>query len=186
MLAALAGCRPEIGDRCRVSTDCSTQNDRVCDVSQPDGYCTQLNCQGNACPNEAACVLFNSAIPGCGFDDRSGPFGSRIARSYCSAKCDSNGDCRDGYVCADPRSYPWSAVILDNNQNKRTCLPIPLEGRTPGPDAGPEAQVCGPATLVDAGTIEASAPNIQEAGSAPPLFPDAGSEGLADAQADGG
>lgn len=183
LLAGVAACTPEIGDSCRVSTDCSVRGDRLCDTSQHEGYCTQLNCGGNGCADEASCVLFGSALPGCGFDDRSGPGGSRVARSFCMAKCESNGDCRPGYVCADPRSYPWNAVILDDNQSKRSCLSIPKEGQDAAA-AGPlasiaPAPVCNAAT-VDAGQIEASAPSI-DGGGPPPLFPDAGSPAPGDA-----
>jgi len=177
-VAAAVACTPSIGDQCQVSTDCSVRGDRLCDVSQPGGYCTQLNCGGNACADEAACVLFNSAVPGCGYNDRSGPFGSRVARSFCMAACTSNGDCRAGYVCADPRTYPWNAVVLDNVQNKRACLPIPLEGQDAG-SAAPTATalVCGP-SAPDAGAIDAAPPVIQDGG-VPPLFAptDAGSGG---------
>jgi hypothetical protein len=176
-LAAVAACTPKIGDSCNISTDCSSQGDRLCDTSQPSGYCTQLNCAQNSCPDEASCVLFGSAIPGCGFDDRSGPGGSRVARSFCMAQCDSNSDCRPGYVCADPKAPPWNATILDDNQIKRSCLPAPV------PDAAPvipsNAPVC-QATTADAGRIEASAPNVDAATTVPPFYPPR------DASADGG
>ena len=185
LLAAIAACTPEIGDKCQVSTDCSVRGDRLCDVSQPGGYCTQLNCRGNGCADEASCVLFNSAVPGCGYDDRSGPFGSRVARSFCMAQCESNGDCRDGYACVDPRTAPWNAVILDDNQNKRSCLPTPLEGLDGGATSTPaERSVC-EAPVFDAGPIEAAAPSVQPYDAATPLFPtDAGTP--ADAATDGG
>ncbi len=178
-LAISQACSPAIGDKCIVSTDCSVQGDRLCDTSQPDGYCTQLNCRGNDCADEAACVLFNSAVPGCNYDDRTGGYGSRIARSFCMAECKDNTDCRPDYVCADPRSAPWNAVILDNSQSRRGCLPQPLPF-----DAGDgvtsfsvESPVCQASAPLDAAApIEASAPGISEAGSAnaPPLFTDAG------------
>ncbi len=184
LFAAAVSCTPEIGAKCQVSTDCSIRGDRLCDTSQPGGYCTQLNCQGNGCADEATCVLFNSALPGCGFDDRSGPFGSRVARSFCMAQCESNGDCRDGYVCADPRTFPWNAVILDDNQNKRTCLAVPLEGQDGGAAGpAPPAPVCGP-VAPPMTPIDAAAPSIQEAGATSPLFPDAGTQ--PDAATDGG
>ncbi len=184
LLAGIAACTPEIGDKCQVSTDCSVRGDRLCDTSQPGGYCTQLNCGANNCADEAACVLFGSALPGCGFDDRSGPYGSRVARSFCMAQCESNSDCRDGYICADPRSTPWNAVILDDNQNKRGCLPAAREGQDAGA-AGSEtsAPVCGP-LAPPMSPIDAAPPSIQEAGAAPPLFPDGGTQG--DAANDGG
>jgi hypothetical protein len=171
-LLAAAACSPQIGDKCQVSTDCSIRGDRLCDTSQPLGYCTQLNCQNSTCADEASCVLFNSAVPGCGYDDRSGPFGSRVARSFCMAKCSSNGDCRDGYVCGDPRQNPWNAVILDDDQNKRGCLPVPAEGQDGGSAAAPAAApVCGPAappmSMIDAGPARLHDAGVEP----PPLFP---------------
>lgn len=175
-LASLVGCTPEIGDKCRISTDCSIQGDRLCDLSQPDGYCTQLNCQRNSCADEASCVLFGAALPGCGFDDRSGPFGSRVARSFCMAKCESNSDCRKGYVCADPRTPPWSALILDDDQGKRSCLTAPLSDLDGGaPSTDDRASVCSAVAPPESvSRIDASAPAIQDGGSVPPLFPDEG------------
>src|SRR4051812_12230223 len=127
-VAAIAlACSPNIGDKCSISTDCSSQGDRLCDTSQPNGYCTQLNCIGNKCADESMCILFNAATPGCTYTDRSGPAASRIARSFCMAECTKSSDCREHYVCADPRTAPWSAVILDDNQGRKSCLPIPLE-----------------------------------------------------------
>lgn len=179
--AALVACTPSIGDKCQVSTDCSVRGDRLCDISQPGGYCTQLNCQGQSCADEGACVLFGSAIPGCGYDDRSGPFGSRVARSFCMAWCQSNSDCRDGYICADPRGYPWNAVILDDNQEKRVCLATPLEGQDAAAAApvSKEANVCGP-VAPPVSSIDAGPPRIFDSGGVQPtpLFPkDAGADG---------
>lgn len=208
LLAGLMACSPELGDRCAVSTDCSVRGDRLCDLSQPGGYCTQLNCRAGSCADEGSCVLFGSAIPGCGFDDRAGPFGSRVGRSFCMAQCESDSDCRGEYVCADPRTAPWNAVILDDNQIKRSCLPRPFAvdagdagdaGAIPDPfvlDSGvaPDAAivvtdasanaplVCGPAP--PAAPIDASPPSIQEAGAKPPpLFPRDAGDGGSDAGA---
>lgn len=180
--ALLGGCTPEIGDRCVLSTDCSTRGDRLCDTSQPQGYCTQFNCAKNSCPNDGACLLFNASVPGCGYDDRAGNYGSRVARSFCVATCDTNEDCRSGYVCTDPRLAPWSALIQDDNQGKRTCMvaTIPLDGGadastvivSSAPPGGP--LVCR-AVAPDVATIEAGAASIGEAGVMPPLVsPDAG------------
>lgn len=181
---AVAGaCTPKIGDKCTVSTDCSVQGDRLCDTSQPDGYCTELNCRGNDCFDDAVCVLFGSALPGCLYDDRAGNQGSRIARSFCAKFCDSTSDCRSGYLCANPRNYPWNAVVLDDNQGKKTCLPIPLEGQV-APEAGAvdggvtfsqESAICQSFAPADASApIDAAPASISEAGSAnaPPLFPE--------------
>ena len=161
---ALSACTPSIGDKCVLSTDCSTRGDRLCDTSQPDGYCTQFNCARNACPDNAACVLFNAAIQGCGYDDRSGGYGSRVARAFCIASCGQDSDCRPGYICADPRSAPWGGFVQDDVQDRRTCLVVPA-GYDPdgGSDAAlasvAPAAVCGPVgPKVPA--IDASAPRI--------------------------
>ncbi len=120
LLAALSwGCQPVIGDRCALATDCSTRGDRQCDTSQPGGYCTVPNCRGNGCPDKAACVLYSGRVPGCAYDDRSL---ARTAHAFCSASCESKEDCRAGYVCADPTLPPWNGIVLDDLQNRRTCL----------------------------------------------------------------
>ncbi len=155
-------CTPSIGDKCVLSTDCSPRGDRLCDTSQPDGYCTIFNCQGDSCPDKAACVLFNAAIPGCGYDDRAGAGGSRAGRSFCIARCFSDSDCRGDYVCADPRRQPWGALILDDDQTQKTCLVRP-DGWDPN-DASAVASVspapiCKPSNP-DPGAIEAGPPHV--------------------------
>src|SRR5436190_23330379 len=60
-LLALAGAGDaEIGDDCSLSSDCSPQGDRICDVSSPGGYCTIIGCDFDTCPGEAVCVRFFS------------------------------------------------------------------------------------------------------------------------------
>lgn len=164
---ALSACKPEIGDKCMLSTDCSTRGDRLCDTSQPEGYCTLFNCRGNGCPDKGACALFGGAIPGCGYSDRTGPGGARTARSFCVAGCTSNADCRDGYVCVDPRRPPWGAIILDDDQSTLTCLVKPFGWDEDAGTAEPltNAPICGPVTP-DVPVIDASAPPRRDAGPA--------------------
>ncbi len=181
LVAFAAGCTPSIGDKCALSTDCSPQGDRLCDTSQPDGYCTVFNCSGDSCPDKAACVLFNASVPGCGYNDRSGGGGSRVARSFCNARCFSQSDCRGGYICVDPRKPPWSASILDDDQTQLVCLVVP-PGYDPDAAAPPvsTAPVCGP-TGPDVPPIEAGAPHVVgDAG-----IGDAGADAPADAPNDG-
>ncbi len=87
-LVAFTGCAPQIGDDCTSSVDCSVNGDRVCDLSQPGGYCTVANCEEGTCPEEPVCVEFR-------FEP------ARSAESWCMAPCESDGDCResDGYAC---------------------------------------------------------------------------------------
>jgi hypothetical protein len=189
--AAASGCTPVIGDKCVLSTDCSTRGDRLCDTSQPDGYCTQFNCTTNSCPDHAACVLFNAAVPGCGYDDHSGNYGARTARAFCVGSCGRDSDCRAGYVCASPSDPPWNGMIRDDDQSKRTCLVAP-EGY--GVDGGAEAGalvsrapplVCAP-TAPDVPAIEAGAPSVSTSPTAlPPLVVDAGAPDASDG-GDGG
>ena len=177
-----------------LSTDCSTRGDRLCDTSQPDGYCTQFNCSKNSCPDDAACVLFNAGIQGCGYDDRAGGYGSRVARAFCAASCGRDSDCRAGYICADPRNAPFNGLIQDDVQDKRTCMVIPADY---DPDAGlpkaplasvSPAPVCG-AVGPKVDPIDASAPRLADDASV--VTPDAGDAGVSDAgdagdAADGG
>ncbi len=145
-LSLLAGCAPKIGDACTQSTDCSTQGNRVCDTAEIGGYCTIFDCARNSCPDMASCVVFNVSVPGCAYNDYQAP--ERTGRSLCMARCESDSDCRGGYECVDPRLPPYSAVILDDTQQK-VCVEsqpvsiidggvIPVNASLPDYDA----QVC--------------------------------------------
>ncbi|MBI4950771.1 MAG: hypothetical protein HY908_01950 [Myxococcales bacterium] len=143
------GCQPKIGDECGSATDCSAMGDRMCDVTQPGGYCTLFNCEPGTCPAESACVLFQSELdPSCGaLDDmRMG----RFARTFCMRVCTAASDCRDGYQCVTPRDAQARVVDkstdTDDPQDTQVCL---VAGSPPqGTSAG--AGVCGPA---DGGTL---------------------------------
>ena len=126
--------------------------------------------------------MYNASIPGCGFNDRNGAWGARTARSSCSARCGSNSDCRNGYICADARTPPWNALILDDDQVQFTCLVIPPDVV----DAGTEGSgaVCS-STGPDVPPIEAGAAQVNDAG-VPSLFPDAGDASDDAGDADGG
>jgi hypothetical protein len=107
-VASSVGCTPNIGDKCTLSTDCSQTGDRLCDTTEPGGYCTVFNCQPDTCPN-SICVAFDSTLdPSCG-----GVVGGqwpRFQRSFCMAQCGSNGDCREQYECVD-LSNPANATL---------------------------------------------------------------------------
>ncbi len=103
------GCKPQIGDSCKLSTDCSVTGDRLCDTSQPDGYCTIFNCEPDSCPGSSTCVEFH-------------PKSDRFVRRFCLATCGSPGDCRSGYVCIDPSKR--DAHIIDSaSAYGNVCLP---------------------------------------------------------------
>jgi hypothetical protein len=136
--SALAGCTPSIGDKCVLNTDCSLRGDRVCDTSQPNGYCTVIGCAPDSCPDKAACVMFHASLPGCPYDDYHAP--PRTGRTFCMARCASDSDCRqgDGYICRSPGEAPWRAVIVDDDQTQRVCIqaPNPMSMATAAPEAG--------------------------------------------------
>ncbi len=130
---AILGCQPSIGDHCLQSTDCSTTGARLCDTSQPNGYCTIFNCQANRCPSGSGCIATNAAALGCDYDDRHAP--SRFSRQLCLKVCTHDTDCREteGYACIAPEQY--GLLIYDNDQTERFCLPATtytaVEGGTP-------------------------------------------------------
>jgi hypothetical protein len=124
---ATGGCTPKVGDACETNLDCSTLGDRLCDTTQPGGYCTVFNCEAGACPDEAACVAFNMQLdPACQSldDSRSGRFGT----TFCMFVCEEASDCRDGYECAAPASrYALQIDTTDDKsalRNDRICLPL--------------------------------------------------------------
>lgn len=84
--AAAQGCAPEIGDSCSISTDCSSNADRICDTAQPGGYCTIQGCDPDGCPDNAVCVEW-----------RFSP--SRTTVTYCMQKCGGSSCGRSGYEC---------------------------------------------------------------------------------------
>lgn len=122
LFLALLGCQPEIGDECQSSTDCAAGGDRLCDITQPGGYCTIFNCEPGTCPEEATCVLFSadrSTVAGC--EDAYGT--SPFQRSFCMASCESESDCRSGYSCIDvgAADNPWGAIVIDRGPS-RVCI----------------------------------------------------------------
>jgi len=127
LMALAAGCKPKVGDDCRLSTDCSAAADRLCDITAPGGYCTVYNCEPNTCPvDESLCVEFGgqrSPVSKC--LDKQSP--SPYARAFCMATCDTDSDCRAGYSCEDlsKDTNPWAAVLIDRDRGHRACV-VPI------------------------------------------------------------
>jgi len=118
----LAGCQPGIGDECETSVDCSSSGDRLCDITQPGGYCTIFNCEPGDCPEDSVCVLFSanrSSVAGCQDPEGASPF----QRSFCVKTCGSDDDCRSDYACEDldAPNNPWGAALIDRG-NGRVCV----------------------------------------------------------------
>jgi hypothetical protein len=140
VLPVLGACQPKIGDDCNVSSDCGS-GARVCDVTQPSGYCTIYNCEPGSCPSESICVAFHvfaSVTPGC--EDPQGS--SRLARSFCMRRCTGRSDCRGAYACVDVNTAnnPWSATVLEEGkQDGRVCI-VPYAG--PALSSDVDTEVC--------------------------------------------
>ncbi|MBI4705718.1 MAG: hypothetical protein HY744_31890 [Deltaproteobacteria bacterium] len=165
-----AGCSAEIGDECTSALDCSTLGERLCDSTQPGGYCTIFNCEPDTCPEEAACVAFQGEIdPACRQAD-DGKW-ARFGRTFCMRVCEEQDDCRSGYECVRPADR-FARVLdqetdTDDPQETRVCL---VAG------AVPEL----PAEIPDACYPNAEIPDLV------PYQPDGGAAGEAGAGGAGG
>ncbi len=84
----LSACQADIGDSCTNSSDCSVSGDRVCDRTQPGGYCTIQGCDPDTCPGRSLCVEWRF-VPG------------RLSERFCMAPCQGEGSCRDNYDCVN-------------------------------------------------------------------------------------
>lgn len=142
---ALGACAPKIGDACTTSSDCSTAGDRLCDPTEPGGYCTIFNCEPDSCPSDSVCIAFQ-AKPSLASACADPQEASRFRRTFCMARCSSNGDCRSGYECADLNDAdhpgapnPWGAIVADTGRGNKACV-VPFSGEPVNSDAG--AQVC--------------------------------------------
>ena len=111
------GCAPKLGDGCTTRADCSVNNDRDCDRSQPGGYCTIENCEPDSCGDEGVCVRFKPDEP-------------RLSSNWCMATCSETGDCdRDRYVCRsasqlndDDPGAPRVAEVLEGRKSQKFCV----------------------------------------------------------------
>ncbi|MES1175423.1 MAG: hypothetical protein ABUL62_13965 [Myxococcales bacterium] len=123
------GCTPKIGDSCTVSTNCSATGDRLCDITQPGGYCTVFNCEPYTCPEDSACINFGSTLSSvapalCSPGQGTSPY----QRSFCMAKCGSDGDCRGGYSCLNLKGdvpNVLGAVLVEYAGDGKVCAVSP-------------------------------------------------------------
>jgi hypothetical protein len=121
------GCTPKIGDSCTVSTNCSASGDRLCDITEPGGYCTIFNCEPDGCPDDSVCINFGaglSPVDQCSSSQGNSPY----QRSFCMARCSSSSDCRGGYECQSLSGSPpnrWNAVLADSDGNGMVCYATP-------------------------------------------------------------
>lgn len=139
-LAGGFGCKPKIGEDCATSVDCSISGDRICDITQPGGYCTVFNCEPNLCPDDSVCVAFIEGT--CSTASVS----TRFRRTFCMRTCEDDGDCRGGsYRCVDI-SRDESRRIVDTNPSSGSICAVPSSSAPPPPNEPrkPEPAVCFP------------------------------------------
>ncbi len=111
-MAMASGCSPRIGDGCSNPGNCSINGDRACDIAQPGGYCTVIDCLPDRCPDNAVCVRFN-------------PQPARRATVACMRACSGDGDCRSEYQCLsieDLAATGLEAEITDTGRGPRFCV----------------------------------------------------------------
>jgi hypothetical protein len=144
----LVSCQPEIGDSCSNASDCSQQGERTCDITEPGGYCTIFGCNIDNCPEEAACIGFQSVVsiaPECS----SLQARPRLQRALCLRTCKKNSDCRSGYACVDmAQENPWGAQVISRGSGK-VCALTPPEAPVGDTAVCSEAPVAPP--VFDAG-----------------------------------
>ncbi|MFW6050453.1 MAG: hypothetical protein ACODAU_04720 [Myxococcota bacterium] len=161
LLGALlvTGCAPEIGDSCGTAADCSVSGDRVCDETQPGGYCTVELCDPDACPDNAVCVEWRYDPP-------------RTAETWCMKRCSSDSGCRSAYRCVGPvvigADHQAVARVIDIEGRSQFCAAV-----DPGdPSRTPTPFPPGPGERPDAGAMDASMPDAASTDAASP--PDGG------------
>jgi hypothetical protein len=125
LLLVLSACRPQIGDECDSSVDCSAQGDRLCDTSQPQGYCTIFSCEPDNCPNDdSVCVGFGLDLPpSCDAPNAANPSWPRFERTFCMAPCEVDDDCRDGYQCLAPSDRGAMPIDIESEiRDSKVCF----------------------------------------------------------------
>jgi hypothetical protein len=132
-LLASVGCAPKIGNICSNALDCSAQGSRLCDRTQPGGYCTIAMCEEGTCPAEAVCVKFR-------------PQQERLALTYCMRKCSDNSDCRhsEGYRCTAAQDFGekgvGDALILGDPAQRFCSIPALVPSAMSAPPRRTQSQ----------------------------------------------
>ncbi|HEX4341677.1 MAG TPA: hypothetical protein VH062_37465 [Polyangiaceae bacterium] len=178
--ALVLGCQPNIGDSCKLHTDCDATGNRLCEPNLPGGYCTIFNCEPDSCPGEAACVAFGiapSTKPECAVTQQ-----QRLERTYCMARCSRDSSCRSGYACVDLSKSGgdnvWNATIIDPDRGTQVCtvaVTSAAEVATMTATSSASDEVCSP-------PLDASFAPVPDAGFAGPMTPiDASTDAATDA-----
>jgi hypothetical protein len=148
-LAMLVGaCSHEIGDSCKVAADCDPNGTRVCDLSQPGGYCTMVGCDEKSCPSSSVCIryfpekLIVQEAPDAG--------GAPDAGHQCRAQCEDINNTPVDAGCPDGGTDDCQAdeICLDSG----TCAKRSFETRSCARTCGGDGDCRGGYMCVDAAT----------------------------------
>lgn len=141
------GCGRQIGSPCVLSTDCSALSDRICDYTQPDGYCTVFNCEPDTCPDGTACVGFDAQLDAACGTELNKIRAARFERTFCVKPCQRDGDCRSQYQCVSPEERSADIVDLKNasgvaytastKSQQKVCMVRKASGASSSKDAIP-------------------------------------------------
>jgi hypothetical protein len=137
LLAALSlgACKRDIGDACKNSLDCSQETERLCDISQPGGYCTIEGCDERTCPEKSVCVRYfphdekapTMSCADCTAAEVCLQDGHCVARAserrFCVHSCNDNSDCRGGYECRQVGTSGTMQLHPDPNAVVHYCAP---------------------------------------------------------------
>lgn len=141
IFACLVACGRGIGDGCETGLNCSASASRLCDMTQPGGYCTLAGCQRGSCPSDSVCVTFWQTTAQTEIDR------NRLSVNYCMRTCDERSDCRDdeGYDCVTGKDFGYrgEAMVMGDQKVKFCAVKLPvaassgaLSVSTENPDAG--------------------------------------------------
>ena len=113
-----SACSKKIGDNCQTNIDCAQDGTRICDLSQPDGYCTVDGCDDSSCPSDSICVRF---------------FDQKFPTGLCpNAAPGTAGECRANELCVDQCRTDELCVICGpspTQPQENCCVPSASERR---------------------------------------------------------
>jgi hypothetical protein len=152
--SAFSGCGKDVGDSCMTSADCDPNGTRVCDLSQPGGYCTVLGCDQSSCPSDSVCIRYfptqyltvpcqtdsdccpmtspadgGASMSKCTGDELCLPVVGLCSRRSnearaCAKTCNDNSDCRGGYDCRRTGT-PGAGLLLATDPNSTATYCAP-------------------------------------------------------------
>jgi hypothetical protein len=127
LVGALASaCSKKIGDGCQTNIDCAQDGTRICDLSQPGGYCTEDGCDDSSCPSESICVrFFDQKFPTGTCSTPPGTVGTCNSPPDTVDECRTSGQCLPNelcVVCGPSSSAPEPyACCVPSASERRYC-----------------------------------------------------------------